>query len=113
MPSELRWPANAARLEGEPSRRALRALTPRCDERHVQGTSAWLMSSGQSSGVWSEEGAMGSGGREVRDMAGFGGQTQGVSGPSLLDRVHLPPLIQSSGAPQGVCAARMCLLLGH
>ena len=61
-----------------------------------------LMSTGQSSGAWSDNE-----GRELaRDLAGLS-QAQGVSGVSLLDRVHLPPFIESCGPTSGVCALRV------
>ncbi|KAK9842430.1 hypothetical protein WJX84_005278 [Apatococcus fuscideae] len=56
-----------------------------------------LMSTGQSSGAWEDNE-----GRELaRDLAGLQ-QAQGVSGVSLLDRVHLPPLIESCGPTSGM-----------
>ncbi len=67
----------------------------------MMSTSGGLMSTGQSSGTWSEH--------EGRDPAGFS-QAPGVSGASLLDRVHLPPLIESCGPPSGVVATGACKL---
>lgn len=65
----------------------------------MQWSGGGLMSTGQSSGAWDDNE-----GRELaRELAGLS-QAQGVSGASLLDRVHLPPLIDNCGPTSGVCA---------
>ncbi len=80
----------------------------------MMSTGGGLMSTNHS-GVWSDEGAMGPYARDPRDprdASGTGVQAPGVSGVSLLDRVHLPPLIETSGEPPGVCQAHMHAMPG-